>query len=129
MKKFQIKPGDSKPFFILSLINGGLYAAWFITYIVCAALRASAFSSAQTSMLASGYTSFTVEVTSPMFAVLRASAYALPVVLGIWIIYYFVKERKGTSLCNNSIILSVFAADVLSALVCATDITMLHMIF
>ena len=129
MKKIQIKSGDSKFFFILSLINGGLYAAWFIAYIVCTILRNSAFNSAKTSMALGGYTTYTVEVTSPMFGVLRAIAYVLPVILLVWIAVLFVLDRKNVKLCDNKLVVAVFGADVLTALVCALDIASLHMIF
>ena len=129
MKKIQIKSGDSKFFFILSLINGGLYAAWFAAYIICTVLRNSAFNSAQASMAIGGYTTYTVEVTSPMFGVLRAFAYVLPAILLVWIAVLFVLDRKNVKLCDNKLVVAVFGADVLTALVCALDITSLHMIF
>lgn len=129
MKKFQIKTGDSKFFFTLSLINGGLYFAWLVAYIVCTILRASAINSAQTSMALGGYSTYTIEVTSPMFGVLRALAYVLPVVLCVWIAVFFIVDRKNVRLCDNRLIIGVFGADVVSALLCALDITTLHMIF
>ncbi len=129
MKRIQLNRGDSKLFFILSVINGGLYAVWSAAYVITAMLRHSAFNSAQASMALGGYTTYTVEVTSPMFAVLRTIVYALPVLLAVWTVLFFVKERKQVKLCDTWLIVAVFVADLVGALICAFDITAFHMIF
>ena len=129
MKRIEINRGGSKGFFILSLINGGFYAVWAIAYIVCTILRASAFSSAQSSMAIGGYSVYTLEVTSPMFAVLRVLVYTLPLVLAVWIGWLALCDKKRHTLPSSALVVGVFGADVISALLCTLDITTLHMIF
>ncbi len=129
MKRILTEKGDSKLFYVTSLINGILYIVWFVAYIMCLILRSAAFNRAQSSMALGGYTSYTVEVTSPFFGVLRFFAMLLPVLLAVWTIMLLVFDRKGYKLCHNAVICTVYAADVLCAVFCALDIALLHMIF
>ncbi len=129
MKRIFSEKGDSKLFYIASLVNGILYIVWFVAYIICLILRSAAFDSAQSSMALGGYTSYTVEVTSPFFGILQFFAMLLPVLLVVWTVMLLVFDRKGYKLCNNVLIYIVYSADVLCAVLCALDIALLHMIF
>ena len=128
MKRIYIEKGDSLPFFIVSLINGGFYLVWNIAYILCLILRHQAFNTAQVNMMLTGQSTYTVEVTSPFFVVLKITAMALPVILAAWTAFMLVNDRKGKELCDRIIILSVFGADLLCGVMCLLDISVLHMI-
>lgn len=121
--------GDSRAFFIFTLIFGALNAAWFIIYLICLALRNQAFNTAQTNMMLSGQSSYTVEVSSPFFTVLKLLAYILPVIITVWTVLLIVNDKKNKKLCDKWIIGTVFGAEFVSALLIAADITMLHMVF
>ncbi len=129
MKRFSLEKGGSKSLFTVSAINFILYAVWFAAYIICLILRASAFNSAQSTMALSGQMNYTVEVTSPFFAVLRVFIYFLPVLLLLWTVLLMVADKKRKVLPDKIIILSVFGADLLSAAMVMVDITAAHMIF
>lgn len=129
MNRFYIKKGDSSLLFALSIINAALFTVWDIAYIVCIFLRNAAFATAQTNMALSGQAEYTVEVTSPFFPVLVAVAYVLPVLLGVWTVILYVTDRKNKELTDNKLIFTVFGADILAAVLCALDITAIHMIF
>ncbi len=129
MKRIFVEKGDSKLFFVTSLVNGILYIVWLAAYVICLILRSAAFNSAQSSMALGGYASYTVEVTSPFFGVLKFFAMLLPVILTAWTVMLMVFDRKGYKLCKNVLICIVYAADVLCAVFCALDIALLHMIF
>ncbi len=129
MNGFTLKKGDSRFFFVLSIINSVLFAVWDIAYIICIFLRNSAIATAQTNMALSGQAEYTVEVTSPFFPVLRVLVYILPVMLGLWTVMLYVIDRKDKELADNKLIFTAFGADILAAVLCAIDITALHMIF
>ena len=129
MKGFTLKKGDSRFFFVLSIINSVLFAVWDIAYIICIFLRNSAIATAQTNMALSGQAEYTVEVTSPFFPVLVAVAYVLPVLLGVWTVILYVTDRRNKELTDNKLIFTAFGADILAAVLCALDITAIHMIF
>ena len=129
MKGFTLKKGDSRFFFVLSIINSVLFAVWDIAYIICIFLRNSAIATAQTNMALSGQAEYTVEVTSPFFPVLRVLVYILPVMLGLWTVMLHLTDRKDKELADNKLIFTAFGADILAAVLCAIDITALHMIF
>ena len=128
MNRFYISKGDDLPFFIFSLVNGIMYVVWTFAYILCLILRGQAFSTAQTNMMLTGQSTYTVEVTSPFFAVLKIVAMALPVILTAWTVYLFVNDRKGKELCDKIVILSVFGADLLCGIMCLLDLSVFHMI-
>lgn len=131
MKNISIikEKGDSKAFFIFSLINGILYTVWFVAYIICLILRSYAFNTAQNTMVLGGYTAFTVEVSSPMFGVLKFFMMLLPVIMAVWTVMLMVTDRKHKKLCDKWLIIAVFAADIVSALTVTLDIVTLHMVF
>lgn len=129
MKEIFTKKGESLAFYILSLINGAMYIVWTVMYFVCFILRGVAIDQACNNMLIAGYSEFTVEVTSPLFGVLNFFAAALPVVLIIWMIIFFVNDRKNKVLCDNRLIIGVFVIDLVSALTVALDVFGLHMVF
>ena len=129
MKGFTLKKGDSRFFFVLSIINSVLFAVWDIAYIICIFLRNSAIATAQTNMALSGQAEYTVEVTSPFFPVLRVIVYILPLMLGLWTVMLHLTDRKDKELADNKLIFTAFGADILAAVLCAIDITALHMIF
>ncbi|MBQ6897421.1 MAG: hypothetical protein IJN70_00450 [Clostridia bacterium] len=129
MNGFTLKRGDSRFFFVLSIINSVLFAVWDIAYIVCIFLRNSAIATAQTNMALSGQAEYTVEVTSPFFPVLRVLVYILPVMLGLWTVMLHLTDRKDKELADNKLIFTAFGADILAAVLCAIDITALHMLF
>lgn len=129
MRRFNIKRGDSGFLFVFSLINFFLYGVWFVAYIICLMLRASAFSSAQSTMALSGQMNYTVEVSSPFFAVLRVILYVLPAFIIAWLIALKVCDHKRMELCDNKIILAVFGIDAVCALMSAFDMFASHMIF
>lgn len=129
MNRLNLRKGDSRMLFVLSLVNFITYAVWFAAYIICLILRASAFNSAQASMAISGQTTYTVEVTSPFFGVLRFFIYLLPVILLIWTVILTVTDRKRKELCDNKIIIAVFGIDAVCAITAAVDIMAAHMIF
>lgn len=129
MKGFTLKKGDSRFFFVLSIINSVLFAVWDIAYIICIFLRNSAIATAQTNMALSGQAEYTVEVTSPFFPVLRVLVYLLPAMLGLWTVMLHLTDRKNKELADNKLIFTAFGADILAAVLCAIDITALHMIF
>lgn len=121
--------GDSKAFFVFTLISGVLNTAWFVIYLICLALRTQAFNTAQTNMMLSGQSSYTVEVTSPFFTVLKFLAYLLPVIITVWTVLMLVNDRKNKKLCDKWLIGTVFGMELVSALLITADITMLHMVF
>lgn len=129
MAGFTLKKGDSRFFFIFSIVNTVLFAVWDVAYIVCIFLRNAAFSTAQTNMAITGQTEYTVEVTSPFFPVLRIVVYLLPVVLAVWTAVLYALDRKNKELTDNKLIFAAFGADILAAILCALDITAVHMIF
>ena len=129
MRRFNIKRGDSGFLFVFSLINFFLYVVWFVAYIICLMLRASAFSSAQSTMALSGQMNYTVEVSSPFFAVLRVILYVLPAFIIAWLIALKVCDHKRMELCDNKIIIAVFGIDAVCALMSAFDMFASHMIF
>ncbi len=129
MKRISLNKGDSKFFFVLSSVNGVLYTVWTAVYLICLILRNAAFNSAQTSMAVSGHSAYTVEVTSPFFGILKVFSMLLPVIMTVWTVMLILNDRKHKQLCDSKLILGVFAADVITALLCAADITTLHMIF
>ena len=129
MKKITIRKGDSKPLFVLSCINAALFAVWNITYIICIFLRNAALTTAQTNMAITGQAEYVVEVTSPVFPVLRVLVYLLPVLLGVWTLLLFLADRKEQKLADTKLIFTAFGADILAAVICALDITAVHMIF
>ncbi|MBR3768376.1 MAG: hypothetical protein IKL10_09105 [Clostridia bacterium] len=121
--------GENLAFFILTLVNGIFYGVWFLAYIICSVLRYQAFNTAQTNMMISGFTNFTVEVTSPFFAVLKFAVLLLPVILAVWTVMMFIIDHKGKKLCDKWLVIAVFAVDFLCALIASADIISLHMIF
>ena len=129
MNRFYIKKGDSRFFFIFSIVNAALFTVWDIAYIICIFLRNAAFATAQTNMALSGQAEYTVEVTSPFFPVLVAFAYTLPVILAVWTVVLYVTDHKNKELADNKLIFTAFGADILAAILCALDITAIHMIF
>ncbi len=129
MNRFNLKQGDSRFFFILSLINTAIFAVWDIVYILCTMLRNAAFSTAQTNMALTGQSVYTVEVTSPVFGILKAVVFSLPVILAVWTAALFITERKNKELCSTVLIIAAFAFDALAAILCAADIAALNMIF
>lgn len=128
MKEIFTKTGESLAFYIVSLINGAMYTVWTIMYFVCIVLRGVAIDQACNNMLMTGYTEFTVEVSSPLFGVLNFFAKALPVILIIWMVMFFVNDRKNKVLCDNRLIIGVFVINLISALVVALDVFGLHMV-
>ncbi len=129
MRGFSLKKGDSKLLFVLSCINAALYTVWSVAYIVCAFLRDSAFNNAQSSMMLSGQATYTVEVTSPFFGVLKVFAFALPVLISVWTAVLLVTDRKNKALCDNKLIICAFGAAAAAALLCALDVAVINMIF
>lgn len=129
MKNPVKEKGDSKAFFVFTVINGVLNTMWLTVYLVCLALRAQAFNTAQANMMLTGQSSYTVEVTSPFFTVLRIFAYLLPVIITVWTVLMLVNDRKNKKLCDKWLIGTVFGMELVSALLIAADITMLHMVF
>ena len=129
MKRIFTDKGDSKLFYITSLVSGIFYIVWFVTYIICLILRSAAFNSAQSSMALGGYAMYTVEVTSPFFGILEFFAFLIPVLLTVWTVMLFAFSHRGYKLCNNVLIYTVYASGVLCALLCALDIAAAHMIF
>ena len=121
--------GDSKAFFAFTVINGVLNVFWLAAYLICLALRAQAFNTAQTNMMLSGQNSYTVEVTSPFFAILKFMAYLLPVVIVVWTVLMTVTDSKNKQLCDKWLIGTVFGTELVSAILITADITMLHMVF
>lgn len=129
MKKFSLKKGDSKALFVVSAVNFILYAVWFAAYVICLFLRSAAFNSAQSTMALSGQVNYTVEVTSPFFAVLRIFVYFLPALLLLWTVLLMVADKKRKTLPDKRIIVAVFGVDLLSAAMVMIDVTASHMIF
>lgn len=129
MKRFSLNKGDSKALFAVSAVKFILYAVWFVSYILCLILRASAFDGAQSTMAFSGQVNYTIEVTSPFFAVLRILIYFLPVLLLLWTVLLMVADKKRKALPDKKVIVAVFGADLLSAAMVMFDITASHMIF
>lgn len=129
MRRLNIRRGDSGFLFVFSLVNFFLYGAWIIAYVICMMLRSSAFNSAQASMALSGQVNYTVEVTSPMFGVLRAVLYALPVFIAVWLVALVICDKKRMLLCDNKIIIALFGIDAVCALISAFDMFASHMIF
>lgn len=131
MKKISIiqEKGDSKAFFVVSLINGIIYTVWFFIYIVCLILRSYAFNTAQNTMALGGYSAYTIEVSSPVFGVLKFFVFLLPVIMLIWTVMLKVCDSKNKTLCDKWIIIATIVADALCAFAVTLDITTLHMIF
>lgn len=121
--------GDSRLFFVFSLVAGIFNILWFGIYTVCLFLRTQVFNTAQTNMMLSGQSTYTVEVTSPLFGVLKVLAYVIPVIITVWTVLLLVNDKKGRHLCDKWIIGSVFGAQLISALLVTADITMWHMVF
>ncbi len=128
MRKIEIEKGESLPFLIFSLVNGIFYTVWNFVYILCLILRNDAFNTAQVNMALTGQSTYTVEVTSPFFAILKFTAMALPVILAVWTALLVVTDRKGKELCDKKIILAVFVADLLCGVFCVLDVSLLRMI-
>lgn len=129
MNRFSLKKGDSRFFFVLSIINAAVFAVWDMAYIICLFLRNSAIATAQTNMALTGQAEYTVEVTSPFFPVLRLLVFTLPVILAVWTVLLYLTDRKNRELADTKLIFVSFGADILAAILCAVDITALHMIF
>ncbi len=128
MKEIFTKTGESLAFYVFSLLNAVVYTVWTVIYFVCLIMRGVAIDQACGNMLMSGYQEFTVEVTSPLFGVLRMFATALPVLIIVWMIMYFVNTKKRRQLCDNRLIAGAFIIDAISTLVIAIDVFGLHMI-
>ena len=129
MNRFSLKKGDSRFFFVLSIINVAVFAVWDMAYIICLFLRNSAIATAQTNMALTGQAEYTVEVTSPFCPVLRLLVFTLPVILAVWTVLLYLTDRKNRELADTKLIFASFGADILAAILCAVDITALHMIF
>ena len=129
MRSILKEKGESRAFLIFSLINAVFYASWEIIYFVCILLRNQAFNTAQSNMVLSGHTTYTVEVTSPMFAVLKFTSVLLPVFLGVWTAMLLINDKKRKQLYDKWLVVAVFVTDLVCALTVVMDITMLHMIF
>lgn len=121
--------GDSRLFFVFTLISGIVNTLWLAVYTVCLILRNQAFNTAQTNMILSGQSTYTVEVTSPFFGILKVLAYVLPVIITVWTVLLLVNDRKNKKLCDKWLIAAVFGAELISALLITADITMWHMVF
>lgn len=128
-KKININKGETRGFYRFSVFNTVFYSLWSLIYIICLFTRANAFSTAQSEMALLGYTSYMVEVTSPMFGILEFLAMLLPAILLIWVCVLLRSDRKGKKLCTKKIIIAAFVADTVASLLCAMDITKLHMVF
>lgn len=128
MKEIFTKKGDSTLFYVVSLINGAMYAVWTVMYFVCLVMRGIAIDTACDNMLMTGYTEFTVEVFSPIFGVLDFFAMALPVVLIAWMVMFFINDRRRINLCDRRLIIGVFCIDLISAVFIAIDVFGLHMV-
>ena len=121
--------GDSNFIYIFSIVKGAFFAVWCFAYVVCLALRSNAFSNAQKSLSLSGYTTYTIEVTSPFFGVLKALAMLIPVAVIIWIISLYKKDKYSKLPIEKLFPLISFGVDVVAAFICLLDITVFHMIF
>ena len=119
----------ARSFLRMSFFNTVLFSAWTIAYIVCIFLRNQAFSNAQKSMVLSGYQTYTVEVTSPFFIVLKIGAILLPVVLAVWSLVLYRNDRKHHIHADKLFTLIPFCVNVVAAFICMLDITKLHMVF
>lgn len=128
MKEIFTKTGDSIALYIISMVNAVVYITWMVMYIVCLILREISIDRACDTMLGSGYTQFTVEVTSPLFGVLELFAKALPVILVVWLFLFFYNDRKRKELCSEKLIAGVFIIDLISALAITLDVFALHMV-
>ena len=129
MKGLPLKKGDSGFFFWLSAVNTVLFTVWTVAYIICIFLRNAAFSTAQTNMALTGMAEYTVEITSPFFAVLKTVAFVLPVILTVWTVLLYVNHHRRLALCDNKLFIGSFAADAAAAVFCMLDVTAIHMIF
>ena len=121
--------GQSNFVYILSIIKTALFSVWSFSYIVCLFLRNNAFNSAVKSLTLSGYTTYTVEVSSPFFVVLKVVAFLIPVALLIWTIAIYRKGKYGQEPLQKLLPLLAFGVTAVAAIICALDITSLHMIF
>ena len=118
-----------RAFLRLSFVKTVLFSVWSIAYVVCVFLRSRAFNNAQTSMLASGYQTYTVQVTSPFFTVLKIGAFLLPVLLAVWTAVLYRNDRKHNIHPDKLFTLIAFGADILAAFICMLDVTLIHMVF
>ena len=121
--------GDSNFVYVFSIVKAALFSVWTFAYIVCIALRSNAFTNAQKSLSMSGYTTYTIEVSSPFFVVLKAFAFLIPVAVIVWIISVYRKDKYSSKPLEKLLPLISFAVDVVAAFVCLLDITVFHMIF
>ena len=129
MNGFSLKKGDSRFFFVLTIINAAVFTVWNAAYFINAFLREAAFATAQANMALTGQSEYTLMVSSPAYGFLKAVVYILPVILILWTAFFVVTERKGKELCSGLLILWAFASDALAAILCAVDIASLKMIF
>ena len=121
--------GDSNFLYGFSIFKAALFSVWSFAYIVCLALRSNAFSNAQKSLSMSGYSTYTIEVTSPFFGVLEAVAFLIPVAVIVWIVALYKKDKHSKQPIEKLFPLIAFGVDVVAAFICLLDITVFHMIF
>ncbi len=121
--------GESRALYRFSYINMIAHILWIITYIICFAMRYSAFSSTIDQMTLMGYNEFTVSVTSPFFGILRFFSVVMLIIIIVWSLMFFHASRKGKKLCSNKFLVTVFSVDFIFAFICTLDVAVYRMIF
>lgn len=126
---FGFRKGDSPFLLVSSIVNFAVYAAWFVIYIVCVVCREVMLGQAVTQMALSGTENYVVEISSPLFTVLKLMLYALPVIMLVWTVAVAVVSKKKKELCDNVFIIGAYAADFLAGMVAVIDIFAVRIIF
>lgn len=126
---FGFNKGDSPFLLISTIVNFALYAIWLVLYIICVVCRESMLDQAVSQMAMSGTTSYTVEISSPLFTVLRIMLYALPVVMLVWTVAIGLVSKKKKELCDSVFIIAAYAADFVAGTVAVIDIFAIRILF
>lgn len=121
--------GESSFVFRLSLVNIITYTIWSILYFVCLGYREAAMDNAIQQMLAMGQTMFTVEVSSPLFTLLKIMLFVLPVLLIVWTVGILVANNKKKELCDRRIILVSYFVTLFVGLLAVIDVFALRIMF
>lgn len=126
--KLKLLLGTSKSAAFFTVANAVIYGTWLAVYTVCTGIRASLFSQAQSRMALAGQMDYIVTVSSPVFGVLKAFLYLLPVFALIWAVV--IKKEEGRNvLCDRKLVAFALAAILGTAFAALLDIGKIGMLF
>jgi len=124
-----IDRGESGYVFVSSVVSCAVFLLWFVLYLVCVISREFMLAAAQKQMLLAGTTDYTVEITSPLFIVLKIMIFALPFIMIAWIIGIGVANKRGKSLCDNRLIVASYILDAVVGFVALIDAFAIRIVF